>query len=383
MYRTIRLSLGEIEIRATVAWLLVAVALLAISIYVTVPERLSGVTTTMQLSIPAIVVAGLAASLALHEIAHVAVARRGGGALVALSPQLAGALPDTLFEAHDPASEVRVGLAGPLASWLLAGLFGALWWAGGGLASDELSDTVGLLALANAGLAVVSLMPGYPFDGGRVARGFFWYLNGDLMSATRIVGYSGYVIIMAAMASGAFLVVNGGNYAVWGVWVLVTAFMINRSVGAGISHIFWAQNSRRLRVDDLFIGGTRRIQSSVTIDEAIERLLEGHEDGPMLVFDGDMAVGMIELSSIRPVPRRQWTEKTMGDVMTSIEGLRSTTSSSGLIDLIDLLPPDKESVALITRNGSVIGATDRRDVVRRLQQYLAAERLEQMRRRRR
>lgn len=66
--------------------------------------------------------------------------------------------------------------------------------------------------------------------------------------------------------------------------------------------------------------------------------------------------------------------------MTPICHLNSTASSSQLSALIDLLPPDQNTIALITRDGSIIGATDRDDVVRRLQQYLAAERLDKMRR---
>jgi CBS domain-containing protein len=223
-------------------------------------------------------------------------------------------------------------------------------------------------------------MPGYPFDGGRVARGFFWYLTGDLFTATKIVGYIGYVVIMAAMTVGVLLLVSGGGLAVWGFWVLMTAFMVNRSLGAGISHIYWTVNSRRLRVDDLFVGGTRRIRADTLIDDAIERLLEGYQDGPMLVVEDDVAIGLVDLASIRPVPRSLWTERRIRDVLTPLGELPRVTSNASLRDLVDLLPPDVGAVALIMRDERVIGATDRRDVVRRLQEYLAAERIEQLRR---
>ncbi|CAN5823744.1 hypothetical protein BH23CHL2_BH23CHL2_32550 [soil metagenome] len=383
MNRTIRYSVGDIELRATLAWALVAVAMTGVSLYVSIPSRIGSTSTIEQVGLALLALLGLAGSLFFHEFAHVVVAKRTSGEVVALSPQLAGALPDTLFEARDPGSEVWVGISGPIASWFLGGAFGAIWWATQGVVSGDLSTILGLIALANLGLAVVNMMPGYPFDGGRAARGVYWYLGGDLMNATKIVGYVGYVIIMAAMAGGAWLVVSGGTTAVWGVWVLITSLAVNRSVGDGIAHIFWMQNSHRLRVDDLFIGGTRRIQRDVVIDDAIERMLEGHDQGPMLVFDGDRAVGLVDLSLVRPVPRRLWTEQTIGDVMKSIQGFKSAESSSMLSELIELLPPDQEKVALITRNGNVIGATDREDVVRRLQQYLAAERLEKMRRGRR
>ncbi len=378
MYRTLRFSIANLEIRATLVWLLVVSALAVIATYLMVPGIMPSLPGQVVFVMATLV--GVIGSLTAHELAHLLVARRSGAGLVAISPQLAGALPDTVFEARDPASELKVGIAGPLASLFVGAIAGGVWLVSLEFDSSNVSTIVGLLALANLGLVVVSLMPGYPFDGGRIARGVFWYLGGDLMTATKIVGYVGYVVIMAVMALGALLVVSGGTYAVWGVWVLLTAFMINRSVADGISHVFWSQNSQRLRVDDLFVGGTRRIQSNVTIDAGIERMLEGHDDGPLMVFDGDSAVGLVDLKSIRPVPRRLWTERQIADVMAPIEGLPSTTSSSQLSELIDLLPPDQDAIALITRDGRIIGATDRADVVRRLQNYLAAERLDKLRR---
>ena len=378
MSRTLRFYIGNVEIRATLSWVFISMVLLGISVYLTVPAHFDRLST--QMLFLAATFSGLAASLILHEVGHLKTAKRNNVRLDAVSPQLVGTLPDTVFEAYDPATEVRVGIAGPLMSLLLAATSGAAWWLLHDIAGPVVTTTLGLMALVNLGIAVVSLMPGYPFDGGRILRGVFWYLNDDLMTSTKIVGYVGYIVIMAGMTLGALLLVSGGTLAVWGVWVLLTAFTINRSVGAGISHVFWSENSRRLRVDDLFVGGTRRIQHDVTIDDAIERMLEGHDDGPLMVFKDGEAVGLVHLASIRPVPRRLWTERVVGDVMEPISGLGATPSSSSLSELVDLLPPDQDAIALITRDGVTIGATDREDVVRRLQQYLAAERMEKMRR---
>ncbi|HLT19121.1 MAG TPA: hypothetical protein VKZ96_06675 [Thermomicrobiales bacterium] len=380
MYRTLRYPLGDLEVRATLAWLVVAVLLLGVSIYVVVPAYLPDWTLARQSVAVAIILAGAALSLILHELAHFVTARRDGNAYYAFSPQLVGALPDTVYEAENPRKEVRVGIAGPVASWALAGVFGLLWWLANNHGGRELTVALALVCLANVGLATVSLMPGYPFDGGRVMRGFIWHLTGDLMTATKVVGYLGYAVMMGLMTIGVLLVVSGGTAAIWGVWVLMTAYVINRSVGAGVSHVFWSIQSQRLRVDDLFIGGTRRIQSTVLIDDAIERLLEGYNDGPMLVFEGDRAVGLVDLGAIRPVPRKLWRERTVGDVMQSLDGIGRVRSTASLAELIVLLPPEVPGIALIERDGRIIGATDRRDVVRRLQDYLAAERLEKLRR---
>ncbi|HWI65587.1 MAG TPA: M50 family metallopeptidase [Symbiobacteriaceae bacterium] len=109
----------------------------------------------------------LVGSLALHEIAHLAVAWVLGLQVeeVIITPFGGMAKLDTLVES-DPQAETSIALAGPFQSFFLAGLM--LF-----LSGDQLFDQrlVRFCFEVNANLAFFNLIPALPLDGGRALRG--------------------------------------------------------------------------------------------------------------------------------------------------------------------------------------------------------------------
>jgi Zn-dependent protease len=381
MFRRFQPSVAGVRVQFSWGWLLLVLALAGVTISITLPSDVSGVERRIWLIAIAIVGFGALLALAIHELGHIVVARTGRNRVISVAPPLVGALPDTQYEAETPRQEVRVALAGPLASVLTGLLVGGLWWGLTVFSTNAVVGAVGIVATVNLGLAVLSLMPGYPFDGSRVLRAFLWHITGDLIAATRFVGLYGYLLVLGGLAGGVLLISVGGDYALWGAWVLVGTWMVNRSVSGGANHVFWTEHSKRLRIDDVFVGGGRRVNATATIDEAIEQMLEAYGEGPMLVVDGNEAIGLVDLSCIRAVPRSLWTERMVADVKRPIESYPRVNEEASLRDLVELLPAGSPNVVLIERRGRVVAAANRDVVNRRLQEYLAAERLEQLRRR--
>ena len=97
-----------------------------------------------------------------------------------------------------------VAMAGPLASVLLAGLLNLTSRALAGPAGDLLA----LLFVGNLVVAGFNLLPGFPLDGGRVARALVWRVTGRRLLATRVTALLGRVLAAA-------LVLGGTAAALW------------------------------------------------------------------------------------------------------------------------------------------------------------------------
>ncbi|MFW6074638.1 MAG: site-2 protease family protein [Chloroflexota bacterium] len=371
-------AIGGVRIFVSPIWLAVALALAGTTISLIWPDR----TTSLWLVAIGTGVLGIIGSLAIHEVAHIAVARRLQQGFRGVAPDLLGGLPDMSYNASDPGRDVRIALAGPVGSALLALGFALVWW-GTSSSFDPLPSVALVLALFNAGLAFFNLMPGYPFDGSRILRAFIWYIHGDFFLATRIVGYYGYFHILMVIAFGAYLVSTGGRSAVWGAWVILAGWMWAQAIGRGVTHVFWLENAKRLRVNDVFAGGGNRVDGERTIQESVETLLEMREEGPTLVFEQGEAAGIVDLGVVRRVRRAEWSELKMRDIMQPLTGFQRVDTGEPLEKLFDLLPYGGSEIALIERHGRVIGAVTRQEVVDHLQEYLIAERLENLRRRKR
>jgi Zn-dependent protease len=369
-----------VAVRTSWTWMLVVLSLTGISLYQLAPRSGSNTELAGWLAGSAFLIVGAVASLLAHEFGHIWLARRFGYNLDALEPSLFGALPDTCYVPHSPASDLRVASAGPLVSLVISALSGCLWLL---LGTPDAMPGFSILLLGgfNLGLVALNMLPGYPFDGGRIFRAFMWYLNGDLVRATNIAAVYGQFFIVIAFLGGVVLLSAGDTDAVWGAWILTLCWTLNRARAEGVAQTVWREAGGRLQIDDLFQAGVNRVPASATIDESIESLLDNYRRGPTLVVDGSEIVGVVDLHSFRKTPRASWTRLTVGELMSEVDTLPRLESVASVTELLAELPSGSTKVVLVERNGKVIAAADRDFVLDRVQSYIRAERLNRPRRR--
>jgi Zn-dependent protease len=140
----------------------------------------------------------------VHELAHALAARAVGVATTEIRLFVFGGVARIAGEPADAGAEALVAMAGPLASVTLAGLCDLASWQVGGPAGDLLA----WLFLGNLVVAGFNLLPGFPLDGGRVARALVWRLTGRRRLATRVTALLGRVL-------AAVLVLGGATAALW------------------------------------------------------------------------------------------------------------------------------------------------------------------------
>lgn len=152
----------------------------------------------------------LAASLALgvlaHELAHALVGTVRGLKLYSIHLTIWGG--STRLTVGTPTTSILVSLAGPLVNLVLAGACQLIWLANPG------PWTLGLAISAQANLAIgiFNLLPAYPLDGGHTLQAILTAATGSLLTATRIVAYTGYALAALALAAGIYLYSTGSTF---------------------------------------------------------------------------------------------------------------------------------------------------------------------------
>jgi Zn-dependent protease len=138
------------------------------------------------------------ASVLTHELCHAVAARALGVGTAEVTLYVFGGAARITSEPGGPGGEALMAMAGPLASVVLAGLFA--------LASQATTGWVGQLAwflgAGNLVLAVFNLLPGFPLDGGRLARALVWKLTGRRALATRLTAWLGRGLAVLLVAGG-------------------------------------------------------------------------------------------------------------------------------------------------------------------------------------
>jgi len=141
------------------------------------------------------------ASLLIHELSHSLVGKKFGIPFKRITLFIFGGCVE-MEEGYklSAKSEFWMTLAGPLSSFVLAGLFFVLRILPGTI-SPFWSNLLACLFVINLFMGIFNLLPGFPMDGGRILRSLFWWKTGNLLRATQIAYWVGFATCLALFIS--------------------------------------------------------------------------------------------------------------------------------------------------------------------------------------
>ncbi|MBP2019932.1 stage IV sporulation protein FB [Symbiobacterium terraclitae] len=255
----------------------------------------------------------LVGSLAAHELAHLTVAWLLGVEVdsLLLTPLGGMARLDTALEL-DPQSEVSVALAGPVQSFLLAGLASFLM-------GDALFDPslVRFFFQVNANLAFFNLIPALPLDGGRALRGLLaqrWGYRRTTIWSTRLGLLCGAVMSAAALgvlaASGQlFLTPLAGGL-----------FLILGALAEGEEAVFrsyrqFLHKRQRMARQRLIPGGSLVVVEGTRIGEVLEHLSDRRYHLVLVVDRALLPVGTLHEAEIMDAFQELGPRATVEEVL--------------------------------------------------------------------
>jgi Zn-dependent protease len=322
------MTLGPIlgfRVRVHLGW-----ALLVLLIVATVAPWLSSPTAAAGLSVPEGVVVGLVVAALLfvsvlaHELAHAIVARRRGMRVVEISMGALAGSTSTDLEARNPATEALVAAAGPL----LSGLIGAICLGigllipqeQGGIAIGSVRWVLLITGVGNLLLAVVSLVPAFPMDGGRLVRAIAWAVIHDQVRATRVTSLLGRLIGYVAIFGGFLLAIGGSTTrVVAGLWVVVIGWFLTRAARASYNRVRLEQLTEGMKVSDALVRDVQVVGPNLTLDTLMQQYEQGGTVAVYPVTEDGGLVGAVELSRVAKVPRGKLATTRVTDVMRRAE----------------------------------------------------------------
>jgi Zn-dependent protease len=296
-----------------------------------------------------VIAAGLFFSVLLHELAHAAVARRCGLVVRRVTVHIFGGTAEIDAEDLQPRSEALVAAAGPGANALIAALFGLAWLALRGV-GGPLALGCQMLAIANASITVLTLLPGYPLDGGRIVRAGLWYLNDDLIVATRWASIYGQVLGWTLIFGAVFLLLR--DRLLWASTLAIGGWFLRIEARRGYQEIVWQDLSRRTPSIHAAFLEPPRIPADRSLDEAADEVLVGMgargEGGPSLVVDDTgTPIGVLGIDELRAVKRKTWPTVVAGSAMAPVDLLLTVPPDQPLSRTLTQLAEARHAYALI------------------------------------
>jgi Zn-dependent protease len=282
------------------------------------------------------------ASVLIHELSHAFVARMEGIRIQDIQLHIFGGWARLIGEPSTPMAELRIAVAGPVSSFLLA-VFFWIWLftvdrlSGGSTETQAASAAFLYLAAANFFLATFNLLPGLPLDGGRALRAILWHRRKDILSATRTTMKLGVWLAYLLIAYGLLML---SSAAIRGrllqdfmaaVWLLVLGVFLKSA----------AENDYRYRERQSAVEQTRRddgkrwdisgtvgavmrspavsVSPELSVAEFIDQILTIHRHTHFPVALDGRLHGILALENLREEPQEKWERLTIGEVMKPID----------------------------------------------------------------
>lgn len=309
-------SVGGVAVRIDYSWLLIFVLVLWSLTAGYFPQVHPGYSFWTYAAVGLVATLLFFASVLVHELSHAFVANRLGQHVREITLFVFGGMAHLSEESRSPSNEMKVAGIGPVTSIAL----GVLFWLVALLLEAANVDSLwtgvfGYLATINIALAIFNLLPGFPLDGGRLARAWFWYRSGDLRQATARAASWGSSIAIGLMVFGALQIFAGA--LVGGFWLILIGLFLRGAAAAGYQGMVAEQVLSHLHVADVMAPDPVLISPELSIAEAIDRYFLRYGFGGFPVGDEGSArvEGLISLSQVRDCPPEERASRRVREMM--------------------------------------------------------------------
>jgi len=309
-------------------------------------------------------------SVLFHELAHSVVALYYKIPVHSITLFIFGGIARIGREPSKPIQEFNIAVAGPLASFFLAGVFAAMMLA---FPSDQMAYALGkILGGSNFLLAAFNLAPGFPLDGGRIFRAIIWGITKDFSRATLVAGSSGKVVAYALMGIGGYLAFYKNDWYS-GLWLGVIGLYLLNAAQQSIAQMSIREALAGLHASDVMSHEVPTIDRHITLEEyGAEVLRTGRRCH--LVLSGDRLVGMMNVHTLNAVPREEWANNSVQAAMIPRDKIQWTSPDEPLLRLLErLLTADINQMPVVSgaddEAPNIVGMVTRDSILRVMQTH--------------
>jgi CBS domain-containing protein len=256
-------------------------------------------------------------------------------------------------------AEFWIAIAGPFVSFTLALAFGALRSAFSGIA--PVLALAKYLAYINGMLGLFNLIPGFPLDGGRVFRAVVWGVTHSLRRATRVAATAGRIVAFLFIVFGVWQILLGnlGN----GLWIAFIGWFLEKAATAQIRQQTLRDLLAGHRVAEVMNRGYATVPADVTLQNLVDaRMLEnGHRC--FLVTQDDQPLGLFTLHDVTEVPRSEWPETRVKQVMVPVAQVKKAKPSEALWEALEEMDRDGVDQLPVIVDSRCLGVLRREDLI--------------------
>ncbi|MDP2689849.1 MAG: site-2 protease family protein, partial [Deltaproteobacteria bacterium] len=307
----------------------------------------------------------LFACVLVHELSHSVTANRLGLDIHEITLFIFGGVAQLTKEPEDAKAELKIAIAGPIASAVLAAVFGVLAAFIRGTPYTTLYAILAYLSFINIVLLVFNMIPGFPLDGGRVLRALWWVKTGDLNRSTKVASSIGKGFALFLIILGFFQILMG-NF-IGGIWAVLIGFFVQQAAESGYQQVVIKKALEGLKVRDVMSTGVVSVSGASTLAEVVDKYFFKHHFVSYPVTSNGRVEGLLSLNSVRAVERERWETTLVRDVMQSLGPEDTLSPGDDASEALNKMITGGAGRFPVLDDGRLVGIVSRRDIMKMLE----------------
>ncbi len=358
------LRLAGFDVNIDISWVIIVVLIiwsLAVSLF---PSQYPNMPTRSYVWMAALAAFGFFASIIIHEFCHALVARHYGLPMKGITLWMLGGVAEMSDEPPNAKTEFLMAGAGPLASIGIAAVCYGLATVATQLQWSVIAIAVfSYLWRINLILAIFNLIPAFPLDGGRLLRAILWGWKGRLQWATRVASRVGLGFGTILMVLG-FLAFISGNL-IGGIWYFLIGLFIRFAAQSSYAQLLVKGGLEDVPVRQLIKEELVAVPKEATIADLVENYFYRYQHRLFPVVDAsNKLVGCVRLASVRNIPRSEWSDVRVKDVLEPLSEENTIESKESAFSAFKKMSRLKSDRMMLVEGDHVVGVISLNDVLR-------------------
>jgi Zn-dependent protease/CBS domain-containing protein len=298
----------------------------------------------------------------IHELSHSWTANRLGLDITRITLFIFGGVAELTREPDTPVMELKIAIAGPIASGVLALIF---WGLSQSIPVESYPVAYAItayLSMINVVLLIFNMIPGLPLDGGRILRALWWAKTGDLNASTKVATQVGRGFAMLLIGLGFFQMMMGN--LIGGFWAIIIGFFLQQAAISSYTELLFKDALDEVLVGDIMSSPAISIRDDCTLAAAVDQYFFTHHYVGFPVTAGGRVVGILTLRDVRAIDKERWADTLVRDAMTKLDPEELLQTGESAIDALKKLSAKKIGRGPVMKGGRLTGMLSRGDIMR-------------------
>jgi Zn-dependent protease len=293
----------------------------------------------------------LFASVVFHELSHSLVAINAGISIPEITLFIFGGVSRLSQEANTPQNELKIAIAGPASSFLMAIIFKGISFLLSHRTPGLIPAVFDYLAFINVLLGAFNLIPGFPMDGGRVLRSLLWWKTGSLVRATRIASEIGKTFGLLLIMLGIYGIFVGSF--IGGIWFALIGLFLRGIASREYQELIIRKSLEGIHAKEVMIHDLVTVPPTITLDRLVNDYFIAHCYLSFPVTLNGEIRGIVSLSNIKDIPEETRKDVTVEQVMTPISNKLTVHPDVSLADALTKMNAS-DAGRLLVLKGSIL-----------------------------